>query len=87
MLYRKGIWLTDGSGIDRRCSKCGYTGVTTDDNGNLIPDKYCPNCGRKMKTPILKLWDTGVYADQDGLLYRYDDTIKFYKPTGEKVSE
>ena len=33
----------------RTCSVCGATTAETDDEGDYIPDNYCPNCGACMK--------------------------------------
>ena len=30
------------------CSNCGCCLATKDDEGQWIPDNYCPNCGAKM---------------------------------------
>lgn len=32
------------------CSCCGYYRDTTDNEGNTIPDNYCPNCGAEMES-------------------------------------
>ena len=33
----------------RTCSKCGATTAETDDEGDHIPDNFCPNCGADMR--------------------------------------
>ena len=41
-----GEWLKDS--YRRKCSVCGSSTCWTDDEGNDIPDQYCPNCGARM---------------------------------------
>jgi len=32
----------------RRCPRCGYYSCIRDEEGDEIPDKFCPNCGTKV---------------------------------------
>jgi rubrerythrin len=45
---KSGKWIIDG--YERKCSKCGVSFCETDDVGDYIPDKFCPNCGAKMES-------------------------------------
>ena len=43
---KHGRWEIDGH--HRRCSECLVYFCIQDREGDLIPNKFCPNCGAKM---------------------------------------
>ena len=56
-----------------RCSNCGEYFCSKDYEGNVFPQKYCPNCGAKMELlkkqePHLLTEDDFVNADHYGYI-------------------
>ena len=46
-VIKQGYWIKDS--YLHRCSECGYATCGTDDEGDYIPNNYCPNCGADMR--------------------------------------
>lgn len=46
-IRKRGKW--GGKCGYRTCSECGYSGMVTDDEGEWIPEFFCPNCGAMME--------------------------------------
>ena len=58
---KTGHWIWDYGYAT--CNQCGYTRDSKDNEGQDIPDNYCPNCGARMEKTEQGL----AYADQDTL--------------------
>ena len=49
LLQEQELTTFENDGHHIRCTNCGEYWCKTDIEGNRFPDRFCPNCGRKVK--------------------------------------